>query len=62
MTDREFLIWLHERLEHQYHVNRNTDWMHKLRVITVCLPREQQSVIEEPKDTIKLLKDENSNK
>jgi len=33
MTDQEFLIWIHERLEHQHGENPHVDYMHKLRAI-----------------------------
>lgn len=33
MKDREFLIWLHERFEHQHGVHPQTDYMQKLRSI-----------------------------
>jgi hypothetical protein len=35
MKDREFLIWLHARLEHVHGENPLTDYMHKLRAI-IC--------------------------
>jgi hypothetical protein len=36
MNDQEFLIWLHERLEHQHGENRYVDYMHKLRAIILA--------------------------
>ena len=33
MRDKEFLIWLHERLEHKHGENPCLDYMHKLRTI-----------------------------
>ena len=33
MTDREFLIWLPERLVNVNNVDQRTDYMHKLRAI-----------------------------
>lgn len=33
MSDREFLIWLHERLEHVHGEDPLTDYMHRLRAI-----------------------------
>jgi hypothetical protein len=33
MKDREFLIWLHQRLEHVHHENPCVDYMHMLRKI-----------------------------
>ncbi len=35
MKDREFLIWIHERLEHVHGENPLTDYMHKLRAV-IC--------------------------
>lgn len=36
MNDQEFLIWLHERLEHQHGESRHVDYMHKLRAIILA--------------------------
>lgn len=33
MKDRDFLIWIHERLHHQYKEDECVDYMHKLRAI-----------------------------
>ncbi len=33
MKDRDFLIWLHERLVQVHEENSHKDYMHKLRVI-----------------------------
>ena len=33
MPDREFLMWLHERLEHVHKESPCVDYMHKLRAI-----------------------------
>ena len=35
MTDREFLAWIHERLEHVHHENPHMDYMHALRAIVL---------------------------
>jgi len=33
MTDKQFLIWIHERLEHVHGEKPIVDYMHKLRAI-----------------------------
>lgn len=38
MNDREFLIWLHARLEHKHGENPQVDYMHKLRAIIRATP------------------------
>lgn len=43
MTDREFLMWLHERLEHVHGESPITDYMHKLRAIIFATPKEQRT-------------------
>lgn len=43
MKDREFLMWLHERLEHQHGESPNVDYMHKLRAIIRDTPADQYS-------------------
>ena len=44
MKDREFLIWIHERLEHVHGENRLIDYMHKLRAIIEATPADQESI------------------
>lgn len=56
MKDREFLIWLRDRIEQNYNVNRNCDWMRRLGVIIAAMSDEQNSVYEEPKKTLLLVK------
>ena len=41
MTDREFLCWIHERLEHVHGESPLIDYMHKLRAIIKATPRER---------------------
>ncbi len=41
MTDRDFLIWLHERLRHVYRENELFDYMHKLRCVITSIPDNQ---------------------
>ena len=43
MRDREFLIWLHTRLEHVHHERPIVDYMHKLRSIIRNIPEDQDS-------------------
>lgn len=35
MKDRDFLIWLHERLSHVHEEIETMDYMHKLRAIII---------------------------
>ena len=37
-TDREILIWFHQRLEHHYGESRLYDYMHRLRAIIRHIP------------------------
>jgi len=41
LTDREFLIWIHERLVNQYGESPYMDYMHKLRAIIITIPADQ---------------------
>lgn len=41
MGDREFLIWLHVRLEHVHGESSAMDYMHKLRAIIKNMDRSQ---------------------
>jgi hypothetical protein len=41
MTDRDFLIWLHERLENVHKENAHLDYMHKLRAIIKAMPADK---------------------
>ena len=43
MTDREFLMWIHERLVHEHKEREMVDYMHRLRVIIMNLPGKQVS-------------------
>lgn len=38
MKDKEFLIWLHERMEHVHNESPLMDYMHKLRAIIKATP------------------------
>jgi serine/threonine protein kinase len=44
MKDREFLKWLHERLEHVHGESPIVDYMHKLRAIIRDTPPDRVSI------------------
>lgn len=41
MEDKEFLIWIHERLRHVHKEDVNVDYMHKLRSIINATPEDK---------------------
>jgi len=43
-SDRGFLMWIHERLEHVHGENHLMDYMHKLRAIIADLPADRKTV------------------
>lgn len=43
MLDRDFLIWIHERLEHVHGENPMKDYMHKLRAVIKGTDKKQLS-------------------
>jgi len=43
MKDKEFMIWIHERLVGIYGENPLYDYMHKLRAIIKDIPPEQDT-------------------
>ena len=43
-SDRNFLIWLHERLEHVHGENDLVGYMHRLRRIIADMPADKKSV------------------
>lgn len=43
MKDREYLAWLHERLEHVHKESPLVDFMHKLRGVISATPPEQET-------------------
>jgi hypothetical protein len=43
MTDREFLAWIHARLQHVHYENPHTDYMHTLRAIVLATPPGKRS-------------------
>lgn len=63
MTDRDFLIWIHERLEHVYKEDPLMDYMHRLRDIIYSIPKDQKSYIgqacNDMDDLLKLLEKKN---
>ena len=44
MTDREFLIWIHERLEYVHKENPHMDYMHRLRNIIVTIDPDKETL------------------
>lgn len=43
MKDREFLIWIHQRLVYTHKENRLLDYMHRLRKVIQATPAHQDS-------------------
>jgi hypothetical protein len=41
MNDRDFLIWIHERLEHIHKEDPLVDYMWKLRAIIISTPKDK---------------------
>lgn len=44
MKDRDFLKWIHERLEHVYQENPLMDYMHKLRAIIATTDPDKETL------------------
>ena len=42
-NDKEFLQWIHNRMENVHGENPNFDYMHKLRSIIEAIPEEQST-------------------
>lgn len=65
-TDRQFLCWIHDRLEHVYGEDPLIDYMHKLRCIIHATPAEAHTVnigqgmnsLDELKDSWRIAKEE----
>ena len=55
MKNREFLMWLHERLVHVHGENEMYDYMHKLRTIIADTPawKETQNVAQPKLEELK---------
>jgi hypothetical protein len=49
-SDRDFLVWLHDRLMHVHQEPPNADYMHKLRAIIEKMPVEIATTREETQD------------
>lgn len=43
LTDRQFLLWLRDRLEYIYHESPNVDFVTKLEDIAMAIPEEQRA-------------------
>lgn len=43
MSDREFLIWIYQRLVLRHDENELSDYMHKLRCIIAATPAKQRT-------------------
>lgn len=43
MKDRDFLIWLHERLHTMHGESNFVDYMHKFRAIIKTIPPDQET-------------------
>ena len=43
MRDKEFLQWIHDRLEHVHGENPLYDYMHKLRAIIHLTPPDKET-------------------
>ena len=43
MNDRDFLIWIHERLVHVHGESQYKDFMHKLRAVIRATPADQET-------------------
>lgn len=43
MNDRDFLIWIHERLEHVHKESPYLDYMHKLRKVILSTPAKKET-------------------
>lgn len=56
MKDREFLMWLHERLEHVHKENPLFDYMHKLRAIIYSIPEYHDSSLHRGQNSLDELK------
>lgn len=43
MKDREFLIWLHNRLRFQHEEHPQRDYMYRLRAIIMATPADKET-------------------
>jgi uncharacterized protein YprB with RNaseH-like and TPR domain len=58
MNDRDFLMWIHERLENVHGENPHYDYMHKLREIIKHTPTERATANTETENNLNALKKE----
>jgi hypothetical protein len=58
-SDRGFLMWVHERLEHVHGESCLRDYMHKLRAIIADMPAGQNTVsVGQGKNSLEALQEE----
>jgi hypothetical protein len=50
-SDRGFLMWIHERLEHVHGENHLLDYMHQLRAIIAEIPADRKTALGKPGTT-----------
>lgn len=43
VTDRDFLMWLHQRLERVHNASPTSDFMHRLRAIIRATPEDKST-------------------
>lgn len=56
MSDRDFLIWLHNRLTSVYEEDELYDYMHRFRAIIKSIPKNQISRASDGENGIEELK------
>jgi len=55
-SDRGFLMWIHERLEHVHGESHLMDYMHKLRAIIAEMPADRKTVsVGQGKNSLEML-------
>lgn len=47
MKDRDFLLWLHERLDYIHNESPRMNYMRKLRCIATAIPADQETPADE---------------
>jgi len=58
MKDRDFLIWVHERLEYVHGDHPLVDFMHKLRAVISSMNPEHETPIRAQFNSLEELKEE----
>lgn len=58
MKDREFLMWIHERLEHVHGESKLVDYMHKLRAVIKATDPGQNTPSTSTHNSLEALKEE----